>query len=202
MGLIVIMHAVIFVDDISTWNAKPPSSKTWDSFQAHFITAQTTYKANRPTVTSAILGYTTEQANAVFPSHTEQDLEAANAYITDLEATVASTQQANQVTLPSTTSSTNDDALQLLLTKFKELEAEVKAAKSTSSNSNGTDGNNKKKNKQKEKRDRKYCWTHGACAHDGEECNNRNEGHKTEATFDNMLGGSTKDCFWLKSTPA
>ena len=182
MGLIVIMHAVIFVDDISTWNAKPPSSKTWDSFQAHFITAQTTYKANRPTVTSAILGYTTEQANAVFPSHTEQDLEAANNYIADLEASVASTYQANQVSLPSNDTSTNDDALQLLLPKFKELEAEVKAAKFNSGIVAGTNGTKKKKDKQKEKKDRMCCWKRRAYAHDEKECNNPNEGHQKEAT--------------------
>ena len=199
MGLIIIMHAVIFADDIGTWNKKSSSSNTWESFQEHFITAQTTYKANRPTEISASLGFSTEQANAVMPSQTEQDLDAANAYIADLEATVASTQQANQVSLPSTTSS---ETLQLLLTKFKELDSEVKATKNNSNTGSGSDGNKKKKNKQKDKKDRKYCWTHGSCAHDGKECNNPNDGHKKEATFANMLGGSTKDCYWLQNTSA
>ena len=123
-------------------------------------------------------------------------------YIADLKATVASNQQANQVSLPSTTSSTTDDTLQLLLTKFEDLESEVKAAKINSGTGSGSDGNKKNKKKKKEQKDRKYCWTHGSCAHDGKECNNPNEGHKKEATFANMLGGSTKDCYWLQSTSA
>ena len=157
MGLIIIMHAVIFTDDIGTWNTKSSSEKTWESFQEHFIKAQTTCKANRPTETSATLGYSTEQANAVIPSKAEQDLDAANAYIADLEATVVSTHQANQVSIPSTPSSTTDGTLQLLLTKFKELESEVKAAKNSSSNGSGSDGNKKNKKKKKEQKDRKYC---------------------------------------------
>ena len=138
----------------------------------------------------------------MIPSQTEQDLDAANAYIADLEATVAANQQVNQVSLPSSTSSTTDDTLQLLLTKFKGLESEVKAAKSTSNTGSGSDGGNKKKNKKKEKKDRKYCWTHGSYAHDGKECNNPNDGHKKKATFTNMLGGSTKDCYWLQNSSA
>ena len=202
MGLIIVMNAVIFADDIGTWHNKTSSEKTWESFQEHFIEAQTTYKANRPTETSSTLGYSPEQANAVIPSKTEEDLDAANAYIADLEATVASTHQANQVSIPSTTSSTTNDTLQLLLTKIKDLEDEVKASKPNSNNGSGSEGNKKKKNKQKEKKDRKYCWTHGSCAHNGTECNNPSEGHKKEATFANMLGGSTKDCYWLESTSA
>ena len=183
MGLIVIMNAVIFSDDIADWNAKHPTSKTWKSFQDHFIELHTTYKANRPSETSASLGYSsTEQTNAVVPSQAEQDLEAANNYIADLEASVASTYQANQVSLPSNDTSTNDDALQLLLPKFKELEAEVKAAKFNSGIVAGTNGTKKKKDKQKEKKDRMCCWKRRAYAHDEKECNNPNEGHQKEAT--------------------
>ena len=40
----------------------------------------------------------------------------------------------------------------------------------------------------------KYCWTHGACAHDSSECQSPAEGHKSEATFDNKMGGSSAYC--------
>ena len=82
---------------------------------------------------------------------------------------------------------------------MSDLEAEVKTAKSnTTTGNNGK--NNNKKNKKKDKKDRKYCWTHGACAHIGTECNNPTEGHKKEPSFRDMMGGSTKDCFWLPSS--
>lgn len=40
----------------------------------------------------------------------------------------------------------------------------------------------------------KYCWTHGACAHDGTQCNYPATGHKAQATLANKLGGSTRNC--------
>ena len=42
-------------------------------------------------------------------------------------------------------------------------------------------------------KDRIYCWTHG-------DCNNPIEGHKKEDTFQNMMGGSNKDCSWLHAS--
>ena len=42
-----------------------------------------------------------------------------------------------------------------------------------------------------------YCHTHGACAHDGASCNNHGADHKKEATFANMLDGSTAHCYWI-----
>ena len=38
----------------------------------------------------------------------------------------------------------------------------------------------------------RYCWTHGACGHTGEECT-RAEGHQAAATFHNRMGGSTRN---------
>ena len=39
----------------------------------------------------------------------------------------------------------------------------------------------------------KYCHTHGACNHDSPDCRSKAEGHKDEATFQNRMGGSTKN---------
>jgi len=46
----------------------------------------------------------------------------------------------------------------------------------------------------------KYCWTHGAFSYTSKICTQRANGHKREATFSNMLRGSTNRCFWLPST--
>ena len=40
----------------------------------------------------------------------------------------------------------------------------------------------------------RYCWTHGACAHDSKNCRNKADGHRNNATFQNKLGGSTRFC--------
>jgi hypothetical protein len=44
---------------------------------------------------------------------------------------------------------------------------------------------------------RKYCWTHGLCAHDSPSCTAQKTGHQTTATMQNMQNGSTQQCFWL-----
>ena len=38
----------------------------------------------------------------------------------------------------------------------------------------------------------RYCWTHGVCTHTSERCKSGARGHKSEATFQNKMGGSTK----------
>lgn len=40
LGIVVIMRAVIFADDIGDWHDKDDDVKTWAAFQAHFISAQ------------------------------------------------------------------------------------------------------------------------------------------------------------------
>ena len=40
----------------------------------------------------------------------------------------------------------------------------------------------------------KYCWTHGACAHDSAHCTAKANGHQDSATFENKLGGSKAFC--------
>ena len=44
---------------------------------------------------------------------------------------------------------------------------------------------------------RKYCHTHGACAHNGTECNTPGANHQASATFANMMGGSNNNCYWI-----
>ena len=44
------------------------------------------------------------------------------------------------------------------------------------------------------KKPRKYCWTHGWCAHAGTECQTKADGHKDEATLQDKMGGLTRFC--------
>jgi hypothetical protein len=57
-----------------------------------------------------------------------------------------------------------------------------------------TCGKRKTKKQKKEKSKKKYCWTHGSCAHTSAECNHPKNGHEKEATFKNRMNGSTKGC--------
>ena len=40
----------------------------------------------------------------------------------------------------------------------------------------------------------KYCHSHGAGQHNEYDCKKTKDGHKKEATFKNMMGGSTAFC--------
>ena len=40
----------------------------------------------------------------------------------------------------------------------------------------------------------KYCWSHGACNHDGQNCKKPKAGHNKTATFSNLMGGNTDFC--------
>ena len=51
----------------------------------------------------------------------------------------------------------------------------------------------------KKKQPKRYCWTHGCCAHWSSNCENPKPGHKKEATFRNRLGGSNKNCLPLRA---
>ena len=44
-----------------------------------------------------------------------------------------------------------------------------------------------------------YCWTHGyrvSVGHNGYTCSNKRNGHKDEATRDNIMGGNTQNKNW------
>jgi hypothetical protein len=39
-----------------------------------------------------------------------------------------------------------------------------------------------------------YCWSHGGCGHISTGCNTPAAGHQIAATFENKMGGSTRNC--------
>ena len=196
MATIILMNANIFADALQEWNGKDDLTKTWDNFQTFFIDYQGKYKEARSNATSSSAGFTpshqahlTTDGSATDHALAVQEAEAYNAYLSEIAK-----HQAEDPVLPqanATVSASND-----LLTKLVE---QVTALTSKVDNVD-TNSNNKGKGKGKDKQKKKpraYCWTHGACAHSSGECNNKAEGHKNDATFKNILGGSTKGCFWL-----
>jgi hypothetical protein len=186
IATMILNKAVIYADAIEKWDKE--LFKSWKDFQTFFIAAQDTYKGARPNDTAASLGYT-PQANFTADSNAASEaLKAAEAYISELEAAHA----ANTPPVPPVAAavtpgaSPNDELLKKLLTQMEELQTKVAAKK-----------NNKKTDKTS--KERLYCWTHGSCAHNGKDCKHPKEGHKKEATFSNMMGGSTKECYWIKN---
>ena len=90
-----------------------------------------------------------------------------------------------------------------MMTQFQEMLTLLKSANYVQSapvpTSQNNNNNKTKKNTSKsQNKHRKYCWMHGSCAHTGKECNRKAEGHKDDASFTNMLGGSSSGCYWLQ----
>ena len=204
MATTILHDAKISHLDFRFWNKLPANDKTWINFQLHFIEAQSELKLSNPDLvvaTPATLGYSDPRVNAV--ESLLYDLNAAvvpPAYTNTDPSDYPSTVPPTLVTpTPPPTHQANvaaPDPSQLrMLDILMKLEAKIDNKTSNATN-NGKNGNKGKKPK-KTKNVQNYCWTHGACSHVGSDCNNPANGHKKEATFTNMMNGSTKNCFWI-----
>jgi len=84
-----------------------------------------------------------------------------------------------------------------MMTQFQEMLALLKSANNVQrapipANLNNKNNKTKKNNTGKSQNQcHKYCWTQGSCAHTSKECNHKAVDHKDDATFSNMLGGSS-----------
>ena len=90
------------------------------------------------------------------------------------------------------TSDQEDDQLTANAVTIQSLQREIKDLKNIVAQLTNTPTPTQMQPRSK-KKPRKYCWTHGWCAHLGADYK-RAEGHKDEATLQNKMGGSTKYC--------
>ena len=213
IGRIIITNANIFADSVEKWDNRPAADKTWTNFKAHFTSAQKAYKLARPTDTVSQHNYTSqaqiaELVNAAIDERTNKQLAAEadiaeqkmiNEHLAQLAA-LENPQQANSSQQQPSTD------LQQILQTLTNLTNKI-ANDNNNSNNNNNNNNNNDRDRKKGGRDRRgtrqkqrqYCWTHGSCSHKGTECNYKADGHKDDATFADMKGGSTKNCFWISS---
>ena len=108
-------------------------------------------------------------------------------------------QQANSV---------RGDPIQMEMLKLlQQMQQMMTNQTSTQGNNNRTgnsDNNNRDRRRQPQKtpddatfnryNTSKYCWTHGACNHDSNQCRAKAQGHQDSATLDNRKGGSNAFC--------
>ena len=86
---------------------------------------------------------------------------------------------------PSANSATTDDLLKLVI----QLQNQILSDKQST-----TEPSNPQRRSFVRNKTDKYCWSHGACGHDGKDCRNKKPGHRDDATFGNRLGGSNFYC--------
>ena len=180
LGYIILNKAQIFRDSLIAWNNKNENAKTWFNFQSHFrkayrdlkkvraLTIQNSTIANA-TIVNEIKKHNTQTMQNITDSLKCSIYETVNLMSSDQEPDNLT---ANAVTVQS---------LQNEIRELKDIIAQLAKAQAPQQS-------------RKKKQPRKYCWTHGWCAHSSMDCKSKAEGHKDEATVENKMGGSTKNC--------
>ena len=197
-GIQLIKNTRDFETALGDWNRKLQHNKSWDEFKEHFQIAQSTLKDIRgPTMAQA--GY--HHAN-LLASEIRNELQNNQMQMLSLmkmqqeefpEEHFIENETENINATPYASIQTETlKALQELQKGLKYLTSEVKQ------NGHPTRGKINKKTADNATFNRtetgKYCWTHGACNHNSNECNRKAPGHKSDATKDNKIGGSKAFC--------
>jgi len=187
--------------DLRTWSRRPLAERTWANMITHFRLA---HKELRSFPTAGDIyhqqpAYANSAVN-IADLVTQRLLEAAAAEVLPTEAPPYPVpDQANAAT---TLRETNLVARETaLLTQMQEMMAAMRNPNPRGGRGNRGRTNNRNTSatpgRGRAPAPRHYCWTHGACAHAGAQCLNPVTGHQTTATFANMQGGSSLNCFWL-----
>ena len=198
IGKIIMTNARIFADAVKKWNRLDPTDQTWARFKTHFTTAQVEYKKVRPVDTSDSFGYSNPNnvVDQVLQAIDQRAMEAATLPTANIDPTAFYPPH-------HAANSTVETDIKKLLETVQTLQNQI------ATHDNDRDPNKRRRgqrgrnaltdvtNHQRGSRNQKYCWTHGACNHTSGDCTKRAPGHCVEATFQNMMGGSTKRCFWI-----
>ena len=197
-GLQIIKNTQDFETALSEWNRKNARMKTWQSFKDHFQAAQQSLKDIRgPTMKQAGYHHANHLASEIRDElrHSQMQMLALAQNLTlpeeSEEAQPIEGNSVNAVVQTSTQQQTNE-LLQALQENLKLLTDQLQKRKN---------GNPRKPNKKTPDNPpfsradtSKYCWTHGGSNHNSNECSRRAEGHKSEATKVNKMGGSKAFC--------
>ena len=228
LAYMVFARQPVLLHDLRAWNCKPSAEKTWTNLKTHMREAQNDLRS-LPVAGSmyghAPNPHLIQQANymgSILPSpdpHTYM-LPPPPTYTSPPPLTDATTPASDASTLTNPTAITNflansmqqrendlQSREQQLLLQMQDMMSRMLSStnndnthsRNTRNRSQGSRQANSSERQRQTDRTKKYCWTHGACAHTGTECLNKAAGHKPQATFANMESGSTTGCFWLNT---
>ena len=182
---IILAKPGIFSHDIRTWHSKNENDKNWPSCKTHFKDAQKLLRMTGGTVSDLGLHGANAMVEQIIQGIREQAITDQH-YDQDNMADHQMTAQMDHMANVAAQNAALVDKVNQMMEKMKELQSQIQPGRQK------TPGEGKRQPKKKQ-----YCWSHGSCAHSGKDCRMKREGHKDEATFTNLLGGSTKNCYWL-----
>lgn len=203
MAYVIFARQPILQQDLRLWNRLPLVERTWANMLTHFREAQSDLSA-LPSAGDIFHQQPPHQANTVAtmadlvaqrlldaippddPPHVVPPSDVVNAALQQRDSSLAAREAA-------------------LLTQMTEMMSLMRSAgtnhqRGSRNSSRGRGGRTSGRGRvATPPGPRAYCWSHGACAHSSNQCNNQLPGHQSDATFANMQGGSTSNCFWLPS---
>ena len=213
MAYLIIAKEPLFRQDLLQWNRRPAVDKTWPNMMEHFRDAQS--DLNSLPTAGDVYHQHHGNANSVIAIAdlvAQRLLDAAEA---------AKVYGPPETSLPAANAVIHTDASlairdAALLTQMQAMMAAFAPAGGRNNRNNNRTNNRTRGNRFNNDRapapvapdapnirpartpsPRAYCWSHGMCAHTSALCNNQLPGHQVAATFTNMLGGNTNQCFWL-----
>ena len=201
-GLQLIKNTRDFETALGSWNNRPEDQKTWGLFKDHFQDAQQTLKDIRgPTMAQAGFHHANLLASEI-RSDIHENQEKMFAIMQNLTPPENTSSQIYEEPYQESANATTQLAIQSETLKvLAEIQKQLQSLKSDTKD-NGTNPTGKKRPNRKTPDDAtftrtiigKYCWTHGACNHNSNECTRQAPGHKLQATNDNKLDGSKAFC--------
>ena len=188
-GLGIIKRTNDFEQALLNWYNLPAGNQTYANFKQHFADAQRELKKIRG---ARLRDTKFQQANQVADLRADFD-RFRDEVVTSVNA-LAAVQDQNQQTQeeqepPKEQANATTDVNAAILLLLQQMRNDM------------AKGATIIKEKQNERRrytgrrtTNKYCWSHGACAHDSADCKSPKPGHKKEATFENKMGGDESYC--------
>ena len=212
-GLDIIRTTGEFENSLITWYARPNDQHTWANFKTHFTEAHTELSRVRG---ASMRGSAFHQANATVAALSAEMHNIRNDLVESINS--LSFQESDDTSPPPTEESPPIDNHLLnaamsnqtaLITAIQDLQSQIRDL-SSSTDRTTQEGRGRGRGGRYSGRGRgrgrygsyqrhrpnisKYCWTHGACAHESSVCETPAPGHKNEASFKNKMGGSTAYC--------
>ena len=216
MAYVIIERSKVFKKDLRDWNKKADAHKTWNNFKTHFREAQQELRNSGDlTVAQAmekseLVNAVTESINNIMLEHKnnedneKENIESLNAIISkqkdemkqqmdDFKKQMSELKQQQHPTQQPFTPWNMNQLHNASPYGHPTFHPAFFQPFHPNYNNNSSYNNRRFNNNNNRNRNGRYCWTHGACDHWGRNCRNKANGHRDEASFQNLMGGNTKN---------
>jgi PPE-repeat protein len=182
-----------FKEAIKAWNRRTPIQQTWIAFKDDFRVAHREY---RETTNLALEASELEQHNANLVQQLVDGVQ--NTLSADTNAQL--TEVANAVSQSQTEQQQLTEQLSQMQTMLTTMQGQLLQHQSAGGGGSRSGGRGRGRRDSGRGSGRtwvpdtsKYCWTHGACAHQSADCRTKATGHQDAATLSNKMDGSTRN---------